>query len=60
MFWHFIFFSYLCKFFWFRSSMDRISDSGSDDSGSNPLGITRIENAVVSICLGLIGVGWAF
>ena len=28
---------------WFRSSMDRMSDSGSDDGGSNPFGITVSE-----------------
>lgn len=26
-----------------RSSMDRISDSGSDDMGSNPVGITGLD-----------------
>ncbi len=26
---------------WSHSSMDRISDSGSDDMGSNPVGITK-------------------
>ena len=28
------------KIYWSHSSMDRISDSGSDDLGSNPGGIT--------------------
>lgn len=31
--------------FWIRSSMDRISDSGSDDMGSIPVGSTRKKSA---------------
>lgn len=35
-------FYYFCSRLWPHSSMDRISDSGSDDLGSNPDGVTKI------------------
>lgn len=34
-------FYYLCVTIWFRSSMDRMKDSGSFDWGSSPHGITK-------------------
>ena len=36
-------FYYLCVTIWFRSSMDRMKDSGSFDWGSSPHGITTLN-----------------
>ena len=39
-------FYYFCNRFWPHSSMDRISDSGSEDLGSNPGGVTAKKRVV--------------